>query len=392
MTDVHRHLGRPHRHLGRPSSHLGRPPHPTPVTQHGSTLAQLAAEGAPVVARAAIHLDGVLTDEIPIVAGQVTYDTGRRVWRHCDVTLDGPIPSTPQDTLAPIGSTVHLYRGFRDWTGEIHEQPVGVYAFDDSGVERADRLVQVAGYDFSQVAADARWEAAYEIAGGTNVADAIETALKSRLTDALWQPANFQTTSETTPTIVWGEERNNDPWDDLRTLARDSGMLLYFDRAGRATLTDVPDPDSAPIAADYTAGVSPLLLDVGKTLYGRPANVVVVRGEPDDGTGPVEFVAEDDDSSSASFVGRYRKPTFLTSGYIATEAQAEKAAKAELRRRVGLAEQVDLDVVTDPSLDVWDVIIAKDPELGVDARYIADSMTIPLRPGVASIATRRRNL
>lgn len=58
----------------------------------------------------------VVTTEASLPPGpiQVTYDTGRRVWRTCDVTLDGPIPATPQDTLAPIGSTVHLYRG-RSW-------------------------------------------------------------------------------------------------------------------------------------------------------------------------------------------------------------------------------------------------------------------------------------
>lgn len=370
---------------------------PTVVPEDGpSTLAQLAREGAQIISRAEVWRLGGYVDEFPVLAGDVTYDANAAVLRTCDVTLLGPIPDRPDDPLAPSGSVLHLYRGARDWTGEELWQPVGVYGFEESTMDRAGRVVQISGFDFARYVQDARWEHPYAIAAGTPLVVAVETALNDpdlgRLPAALRQPLNATSVpaDATVPATVWGEERDNDPWDDLQKLAGSAGMLLYFDRQGRPTLDQIPDPDGAPVVWDYTAGQEPTYLGASRTLTGRPYNVVVARGEPPDDAPVVEFTVEDDDEHSGSSVRLYRRPYFMTSSYITTEAQAEAAARGELNRRKGLSEQVTIASVPVPVLDVGTVVRAHDPVLHVDARYVVDQMSLPLGPGEMTLTTRRR--
>lgn len=359
-----------------------------------SDLDTLTREGARVVSRCDVYLDGTQIDSVPVVSGDVTYDVTGAIVRSCDVTLLGDVPEGASDPLAPSGADLRLHRGAVDWTGEELLEPVGVYAFDESSVDRTSRLVRVSGYDYSQLVSDARWEQPYEITAGTNLAVAVAEALQSRMPDVLWPESGLQadSTSATVPATVWGEERDNDPWSDLRSLVASAGMTLYFDRVGRPTLTAVPDPDATGPSWDFTAGTEPTYLAAVKSLHGRPYNVVVARGEPGDGEVAVEATVEDDDPFSASYTGRYRRPYFMTSGYITTVQQAQDAARGELNRRKGLAEQVVIDCVPIPQLDVWQVVRAVDPVLKVDARYIVDAYRLPLGPGRGQLTTRRRRL
>jgi hypothetical protein len=150
---------------------------------------------------------------------------------------------------------------------------------------------------------------------------------------------------------------------------------------------------------DFTAGSEPTYLSGSKQLTGRPYNVVVARGEPADTDPdvpvkpPVEVTVADDDPTSASYVGLVgRRPYFLTSGYIESAAQARDAALAQLNRTKGLAEVVTISAVTHPARDVWQVCRAVDPELAVDARYVVDRVSMPLRGGRSTLTTRRRRL
>jgi hypothetical protein len=357
-----------------------------------TALDVLTAEGASVVARCEVWLGGDMVEEPPVLDGRVMYDSSARVARACTVTLLGDLPLLPSDPLSPVGSTLRLFRGARDWTGTVYEEPLGWYAFDETTVRRISHGIEVAGYGFSQLVSDARWEQPYHITSGTNLATAIALAVESRLAPVNWLEPNLESTARTAPDIVWGEERDNDPWEDVSNLADAAGMDVYFARDGRFTLMAVPDPLGAEPTWTLQAGVSPLYLDGERTLTGRPYNVVVVRGEADDDSVPVEQTVEDDDPASPSYIGNYRRPYFMTSAYITTDEQAYNAGVAQLRRTQGLSEQVTLAMVPHPALDIWQVIEAYDEDLGVDARYLIDKVTLPLTPGEATITARRRRL
>lgn len=85
-------------------------------------------------------------------------------------------------------------------------------------------------------------------------------------------------------------------------------------------------------------------------------------------------------------------PFFLESGYILTLAQAQAQADAELRRRAGILEVMELSLVVDPTLTVGDVIAIKSPSAKVDTttRYVIESLTIPLSPSSSLEATMRK--
>lgn len=354
------------------------------------SLRQLTAEGPTVVNRAEVWREGALLDVVPILSGEVTYDTDRRIRRTCTLTLRHLPGPHAIDPLTPGTNSVRLFRGARDWTGQEFMEPVGVYVYDETDTVMAAGETSLSGSDLAQLVADARWEEPYAIAQGTPLADAIADAVKSRLPDHLWQEPNIATVGNLTTPVVWGEERDNDPWADVVTLAEAYGQLLSLDRSGRLTMTPQPHPDDTAVVADLTVGESRLIETVGLTRHGRPYNIAVATGETDDDAPPVVGRAEDDDPTSASYVGHYRKPVFLTSGYIATQAQADQAAQAELARRVGLSETVPLGLAAMPWVDVWEAVDITAPALSLDGRYVLSSYRMPLGPGMATAVTRRR--
>lgn len=337
-----------------------------------------------VTATAEIWVDGAHIDDATVVDGRVEYDASRRVLRTCQVTLTGDLPDGPQHPLAPSGSGLKLWR---------NGLPLGMFVFDKSDVQREGRTVTIAGYDLSWLISRNRWETPYLIGSGTNLVDAVVAAVRDRLPAVWWREASTDDTDVTTPDVVWGEERHNDPWDDILQLAQAAGKRVWFDRDGRLQVARVPDPDETPVLASLTVGESVQLLDVSRTLDGHAYNVVVASGETDDSdTDPVTATVEDDDPSSPSYVGRYRRPYFLTSGYITTETQARDAAARELAKHIGVGETVQLGVTAMPELDVWDTIAIVDDELHIGGRHVIDRMSLPAGAGAGSITTRRRRL
>lgn len=329
-------------------------------------------------------VDGTHVRDVTVVDGRVEYDGSRRVLRTCQVTLTGDLPDGPQHPLSPSGSALRLWRD---------GLPVGLYVFDKADVRREGRTVTIAGYDLPWLISRNRWEHPYLIESSTNLVDAIVAAVRDRLPEVWWQTPSTDQTDVTVGPVVWGEERANDPWDDILQLAKAAGKRVWFDREGRLQVVRVPDPDQTPTRAELVVGESAELLDVNRTLDGYAYNVVVASGETDDpDTDPVTATAEDTDPASPSFVGRYRRPYFITSGYIETVGQARDAAERELARHIGMGETVDLGVVSMPHLDVWDAISITDPDLNIGGRHVVDRITLPLGAGTSTITTRRRRL
>lgn len=358
-----------------------------------TTLDTAVRSGPTVSARAEVRLAGDVIARPLVVSGQVTYDLDRARLRDCSVTLipeDGVLPSTPTDPLAPQVQHMHLFRAV-SFGDTVVEEPVGAYVMDSVDLDRSAGTVQVTGYDSSLLIADARWEAPYEVAEDTPVVEAIVAAVASRAPWLDLAAANVVDVDEVTPHILWGEEVTNDPWADIADLATGAGLWVRFDRAGRLTVGPVPDVDEVEPGWHYRVGEDATLTGLGRTLTGRPYNVVIARGEPETGT-PVEAIAEDTAPGSPSHVDRYRRPYWLVSPFIRTEAQAGKAARAQLRKELGTGDDVRIDAVPHPGREVWDVVTAYDPRLGLDARCILDRVALPLGAGTMTLDTRRRTL
>src|SRR5690606_29436988 len=106
----------------------------------------------------------------------------------------------------------------------------------------------------------------------------------------------------------------------------------------------------------------------------RPPNVVVARGEPQDGSTPVQAVAIDSDPSSPTYAGTgpgtspyVRVTRFFSSPLIETVSQAQSAAETILAEHVGQGAGYTLLRPYDPTVDAGDVISVDGRALAVDA-------------------------
>jgi hypothetical protein len=102
--------------------------------------------------------------------------------------------------------------------------------------------------------------------------------------------------------------------------------------------------------------------------------VVVARGEPQDGTAPVQAVALDTDPSSPTYAGTgpgtspYGRVTyFYSSPLLTTVPQAQSAANTILAENVGAGATYTLNVPYDPTISAGDVISVRGKVLAVDS-------------------------
>lgn len=395
--------------------------------------------------------DGVVVATIPVSDGQVTIDGGASVRRRCTLTVpafDSPlVPSGDMvgqpgtyaglgsvygaDTAATYGQLFYASRSYlgvaqgfelRVWRGvaaapgsssygamsgtygtagsltygELFGQvmvQLGVFGVGRARVRDSDEgpVVEVEGWDRSRRVARARWTQLYSVAAGTNYTEAIHDALQSRLAGV---PADLMSTGRVTPLLVFGEERQNNPWKDLSTMARNLGAEILFDARGIARLRPEPDPAVDPVAWRFVEGENCTMLDLERYLDDeRTYNGVIVTGEHPDNGAPVRAEVWDDDPASPTyrFGGYGEVPYFVTSAYITTQDQAREVARATLRRVRGVEEAVELTAVPNPYLDAGDVIEVVRARAKTAGRFIVESVTIPLTAdGAMSVSARRQ--
>jgi hypothetical protein len=326
---------------------------------------------------------GAILDTLEILDGSVTIEAGASIRRRCEVTLTDPTGAlTPalgssSSLIAPFGNELVLYRGvtFTDATTEL--VPLGVFGISTVTAEDTPGgyLLKIVGYDRAMRVARALLSDSYTIAAGTDYATAIQTLITSRVSGLTFQLAP---TTATTPLIVL--DAGADAWKVAHDMAAAIGHSLYFDQAGVCVLEPVPDPATAPIAATYADGSTVLSLSRDTSNETTP-NHIIVTGEATGLSTPVRGEAEDTDTSSPTYVsGNYgRVVEFVQSPLVTTNDQAADAANARLRASQGLAEQVTLDIIPNPSLDVGDVIQITRPRSGLNGeRWTIQSLRIPL--------------
>lgn len=108
--------------------------------------------------------------------------------------------------------------------------------------------------------------------------------------------------------------------------------------------------------------------------------------------------ADDNDLSSPTYIGQVDTnpgnltygnvispspygvvPNIVTNNLLVSQAQVNDFAQLTLRKGIGAQEQVTVNsALTDPRLEVDDVIMLKRARIGVDTYYLVDSLTIPL--------------
>jgi hypothetical protein len=147
-------------------------------------------------------------------------------------------------------------------------------------------------------------------------------------------------------------------YDFLRELATARGKIFYFDHRGVLVVKDRP-ATTTPVFT-VSGGSDGVLLEPAHEELTRDGiyNGVVAFGEGTDEVPPVRRLVYNNDSASNTYWhGKFGKvPRFFFSPFITTAAQAYSAAYSILDRVLGEPYRLDLSIVPNPALEVFDTL------------------------------------
>ena len=301
------------------------------------------------------------------------------------------MPFASTDFLAPTGNELRFWRGidFRDGTEEL--VPIGTFRFTQ--VDVAPPKIELQGFDRSWVVSGAKLENLLTIAQGTDYVTAITSVLTTAF--GLNLTTNFPDTSETTPNMTFDAE--TDPWQIAQELASNIGHDLYFDPLGIATMTPVPDlATSTPVwtfddSSPANIGLEGIALTWDVT---DAVNAVIAIGENSDNDTVFRGTAFDlDPQSPTQYDGLIgKRPIMIRDEKITSQAQADERARAELMRRAGLPQSLEVPTLVNPAFEVGDIGQVVSTKLGGTSQLVVfDKFTVPLRAKTSmTISTRQR--
>jgi len=311
---------------------------------------------------------GGVSRDLEPVSGSFTQDARRngRWDGRLSFAGDSLLPRRPGDLLTPFGTRLEVELGLELLDGSVSTVPYGTYevASARTRTEADTRMVDVGLIDISDRVDRYRFETALSIPSGTDLADMINTVVTNRTGI---NPGVTATGRLLGADRVFGLDTNTGPWAEILDVLDSFSLTAWYDRVGQIQIgTLVPDADSAypldsltSLSADYDT---------------RPPNVVVARGESQEGIPPVQAVAIDTDPSSPTYAGTgpgtspYGRVTFyFASPLLETEAQAQAAAETILSQHVGAGATYTLIRPYDPTITAGDVVSVDGSALAVDA-------------------------
>jgi hypothetical protein len=359
------------------------------------------AESHIVVARADLLIGGSVAADLAdlgiVVDGNVQVQNAAEQRSGSLTLVDGSgtlQPRAPDDLLAPVGNEIRLWRGVA-YPGPVGQPggsseelvPIGTFRFTKSGGTYPQ--IDLDLHDRSWVVSTGL-ESPLGIAKGTNYVTAITTLLNTAWGGGL--PSNLPDTDETTAAMVFDIEA--DPWEAARNLAGNLGMRLFFDPWGELTMIPEPDGQTIPIWTFDDADVKNL------GLYGaeqgwdanEAVNAIIVIGENSDNTQTFRGTAYDTSPHSPTqYGGKFgRRAGFVRDEKVASQTQATKRAKQELRKRLGIVQTVSVPSLVNPCLEAGDVVRVRDQRAGLDQKVVIDRFVVPLRAAATMTLERTR--
>lgn len=328
----------------------------------------------------------ILSEAEPI-AGEVTIDTRRSIRRMCSlefVDKDGTLVPTnnKSSVLLPYNREVRIYRGVVYGDGTEEMVPLGVFIITNVDiVDNAQGVkVTISGSDRSLRLTRAKFtNHEFFIDSGTPKETAIADMLKYRYPQI---QTLFPATNQTTPIIYPTLDQSSDPWREAIKIAESAGMDLYFDENGICRMRPIPNPDLGLPTITYEDGSESVLTSLSRSLSSDDTyNGVIFTGEGTNLSIGVLGEAWDENPASPTYRYTYGEvPIFMSSPMVLTVGEAEQAAVAELRKKLGAVEQINWEQIVNPAHDVYDLVKVIRTPSGVDATLMLDAVTIPLGP------------
>ncbi|KAF0649212.1 MULTISPECIES: DUF5047 domain-containing protein [Streptomyces] len=293
-------------------------------------------------------------ETLDIIGGSVPVDRSQACRRTCTVTVPDPalIPRTAADKLSVYGAQLRIARGVQ--AGAYRELvPVGVFRLDGIEGDVDTGPVSLTGQSLECIIADDRFVTPYRATGTAigaitalivrSIPDAV---VVSRVADAAIGPR------------TWDIEAN--PWEAVRELGAVVGAEVYCDAAGQFVIAALPDLLTTPPAWTVAAGERGVYVSAKRGMASRGVhNGVLARGESaETGTAPVaKLVVDSDPGSPTRWGGPFgRRPAFISSSALTTEAACEAAASLRLKQLMAPNATANLRSLANPALEAGDII------------------------------------
>lgn len=325
---------------------------------------------------------GGVTRTLEPVSGSFTQDARRNArWDgRLSFAGDSLLPRRPGDLLTPFGTRVEVELGLELLDGSVSTVPYGTYEISSSKTrtEAGQRVVDVGLIDVSERVERYRFETPLTVASGTDLGTMINTVVTNRTGQ---NPGVSPVGAVLGAPRIFGLDPGTGPWSEILDVLASFSRVAWYDRVGQILVSNVvPDPATAypldqltSLSADYDT---------------RPPNVIVARGEDQEGTPPVQAVAVDSDPSSPTYAGTgpgtspYGRVTeYFASPLLKTVSQAQAAANTILAQNVGAGATYTLVRPYDPTITANDVVSLDGSSLAVDAvtLNLTDDVSIQVR-------------
>jgi hypothetical protein len=316
----------------------------------------------------------LIASNIQVESGSVTVSAASGVRRQLSLTVSdvsvSPFGSSP---ISPYGVELHVSRGITLLDGTTELIPLGVFRVESITSPRQGE-VQIVAPDRSAKIIDAK----FLIPTMSNTGLGLAAQISALVTDVYpsgVSVTNVDVPATSVPWLLWDQER----WDACQKLATAVGAVVFFDVAGNVVLRLAPTISDA-VAWYVNSGAQGVMIDASREITrAETYNVVVAVGERSDGVVPARAVSQDNDTTSATYVGGPfgYVPFFFSSPLITTSGGATTVADALLARKRSLGRECTLSCVPNPALDVGDVIGVRFPDGSLE-RHVVDQLTIPL--------------
>lgn len=324
------------------------------------------------VTRCTFSRNGV-SEMLEPVGGSFTQDARRSARWDGRLSFVGSdqFPVRPGDLLTPFGTTCSVELGLELLDGSISTVPFGTFevASARTDISAGAKTASVSLIDLSDRIDRYRFEKVFTTLGGIWLTRMVNDVVRNRTGIS----PNLPTGGEIVLNPYdFGLETGTGPWKELLQVAEAHGVSIWFDRTGSIQVSSL-NPD--PLAAYPLTGNVSFSADFDT----QPANVIVARGEAQNGVAPVQAIAMDTDPGSPTYAGAApggspygRNTQFFSSSTITTVSQAQTVANSLLAESIGAGSSYTVSWPYNPTVDAGDVV-------SFDGNtYVLDAVTVDI--------------
>ncbi|MGW3992227.1 DUF5047 domain-containing protein [Amycolatopsis sp. NPDC004772] len=330
--------------------------------------------------------------EIPIIGGDVTFDTTADVASTLDLTTNFDWPGAPTDLGTPYGQEIYIERGVEYGGGTREYVGLGYFRIDTVEQDDAPRgNIKITGSDRMANVRDGRALQPVQYGAGASVGAVLDNAIGA-VVPGLVSVYDWSAYSQT---LGSDHIMDTDRLKFVKDIVAAYGKVAYFDYEGRLQVKSRPDPKASPVWTINHGRDGVLVTAKRQISRDGVYNAVVASGEPVGSAPAVLGIAYDVDPTSPTyFNGPFgRVPMFYTSSFLTTNDQCYAAAVAKLQAATGLPYIVTLGAVPNPALEGWDVVAVTYSDTDNVETHILDRITYSLSvDGAMGIDTRKQFL